>query len=297
MDNNLQSLQAFLRTIDMGSFSAVGRDQGISQSAVSKQIAGLEATLGMQLFRRTTRKLSPTSEALHLYPYVQQLLDAIDVMRSDVHGLPADGIGGTLRITMPSSFGRKIIMPLLPEFQQFHPRLVLELVFADGVLDLVEEGMELGIRIGTLPSSTLVTRSLGLAQQKLVATPDYLAEHGRPEVPTDLSHHRCITLVGTQRSARWEFESEHGRHAVDVAGPLRMNDLDAIYDATLSHMGISIVPEWRAADDIQSGKIVTLLDEFFPLPQPVSVVYPQTRFLSQRARVFIDFISSRIRRL
>src|SRR6201997_3272284 len=148
--DNLQNLQAFLRTVEMGSFSSVARDQGISQSAVSKQIASLEATLGIQLFRRTTRKLSPTGEALHLYPHVRQLLDAVDVVKSDIHGVPTAGIGGTLRLTMPGSFGRKVIMPLLPKLLQRHPRLVLEMVFADSMLDLVEEGMELAIRIGEL---------------------------------------------------------------------------------------------------------------------------------------------------
>ena len=295
--DNLQNLQAFLRTVEMGSFSSVARDQGISQSAVSKQIASLEATLGMQLFRRTTRKLNPTTEALQLYPHVRQLFDAVDVIKSDIHGVPAAGIRGTLRLTMPGSFGRKVIMPLLPTLLTRHPRLVLEMVFADSMLDLVEDGMELGIRIGELPSSTLVTRPLGLAQQRVVATPAYLRGRRRPELPIDLADHSCIAYAGTQRWSRWEFESEHGRQAVDVSGAIRVNDLDAIYDAALAHMGVALVPEWKAIEDIEAGRLESLLPEYYPIPLPVNVVYPQTRFLSQRARTFIDFVVEHLQRI
>ena len=288
--DNLQHLQAFLRTVEMGSFSAVARDQGTSQSAVSKQIASLEASLGMQLFRRTTRKLNPTAEAAQLYPHVRQLLDAVDVVKSEVHGVPATGVGGTLRLTMPGAFGRKMVMPLLPRLRQLHPRLSLEMVFADSMLDLVEEGMELAIRIGELPSSTLIIRTLGLSQQKLVASPEYVRLNGEPESPLDLPEHDCIAYAGGQRWSRWEFDSEQGRQAVDVNGPLRVNDLDAIYEATLAHMGVALVPAWRASEDLRSGRLRELMPEYYAVPQPVNVVYPQTRFLSQRARVFIDFV-------
>ncbi|VWB19513.1 LysR family transcriptional regulator [Burkholderia lata] len=295
--DNLQLLQAFLRTVEMGSFSAVARDQGTSQSAISKQIASLEATLGVQLFRRTTRKLNPTGEALQLYPHVRQLLDAVDVVKSEVHGMPATGVGGTLRVTMPGAFGRKMIMPLLPQLLARHPRLVVEVIFGDSMLDLVEEGMELAIRIGELPSSTLITRTLGMAQQKVVATPEYLKAHGKPESPLDLADHSCIAYAGAPRWSRWEFDSELGRQAVEIAGAVRVNDLDAIYDATLAHMGISVIPEWRAAEDIRAGRLKVLMPDYYATPQPVNILYPQTRFLSQRARVFIDFVVEHIPRM
>ncbi|MBA9945192.1 MULTISPECIES: LysR family transcriptional regulator [Burkholderia] len=294
--DNLQNLQAFLRTIEMGNFSAVGRDQGISQSAVSKQIASLEATLGIQLFRRTTRKLSPTDEALQLYPHVRQLLDAVDVVKSEVHGLPAEGIGGTLRITMPSSFGRNVVMPLLPQFLERHPRLVIDIAFAENMLDLVEEGMELGIRVGELPPSTLIARALGVVQQRLVATPRYLSLHGRPESPIDLADHSCIAYGGAVRFSRWEFESEHGRQAVDISGAIRVNDIDAIYDAMLADLGVAVVPEWKANEDVTAGRVESLMPEYYPMPLNINIVYPQTRFLSQRARSFIDFLVGCLKR-
>lgn len=295
--DNIQHLQAFLRTVEKGSFSAVARDQGISQSAVSKQIAALESVLGMQLFRRTTRKLSPTPEAMQLYPHVKQLLDAVDVVRSETHGVPATGVAGTLRITMPGSFGRKLIMPLMPKLLARHPRLVLDMVFTDSTLDLVEEGMELGIRIGELTASTLVARPLGMAQQVVVATPKYLKHHGRPESPLDLTEHGCIAYAGAPRWSRWEFDSQLGRQAVDIAGAIRVNDLDAIYDATMAHLGISLLPAWRVADDLRSGKLEALMTDYYAAQQQINVVYPQTRFLSQRARVFIDFVIEQLKGL
>ncbi|OZI74619.1 LysR family transcriptional regulator [Bordetella genomosp. 12] len=295
--DNLLLLQTFLRTLERGSFSAVGRAQGISQSAVSKQIASLEETLGMQLFRRTTRKLSPTAEALQLYPHVRQLIDAVDVVRSETRGVPATGVAGTLRVTMPGAFGRRLIMPLLPQLLARHPRLILDLVFTDSTLDLVEEGMELGIRVGQLPSSTLVTRTLGMEQQMVVASPEYLKRHGRPESPQDLADHSCIAYAYAQRWSRWEFDSENGRQAVEISGAIRVNDLDAICEATLSHLGVSLVPAWRVNADIQSGKLEALLTDYYATPQPINIVYPQTRFLSQRARVFIDFVLEHVKGL
>ncbi|WP_241300261.1 LysR family transcriptional regulator [Burkholderia stabilis] len=293
--DNLLLLQAFLRTFERGSFSAVARAQGTSQSAVSKQIASLEETLGMQLFRRTTRKLSPTAEAMQLYPHVRQLIDAVDVVKSETQGVPATGVIGTLRITMPGALGRRLVMPLLPKLLARHPRLILDLVFTDTNLDLVEEGMELGIRVGQLPASTLVTRTLGMERQVVVATPKYIKLNGRPESPLDLVEHGCIAYAGSPRWSRWEFDSEHGRQAVDVTGAIRVNDLDAIYDATMTHLGISLVPAWRVADDVQAGRLEALMPEYYAAPQPINIVYPQTRFLSQRARIFIDFLLENVK--
>ncbi|TDU29002.1 LysR family transcriptional regulator [Panacagrimonas perspica] len=284
----LQSYTAFVRSFEAGSFSAVAREMGTSQSAVSKQIAALENSLGVQLFARTTRRLQPTSEALQLYEHVRQLLDAMDALRS-ASGRKAVA-SGTLRITLPSSYAKRRIIPLLPGFLERFPQVSLDIQLTDQVLDLVEEGLELGVRIGNLAPSTLMARPIGVVDQILVASPEYLSKQGTPDTPLDLSNHACVLYGGGTRWTRWEFESESGRHAVEVSGPVRVNDPQAMFELVCAHQGIALVPDWVIADEITSGRVTWLMPEFYPIPQPVNFVYPQTRFLSQRARSFIDYI-------
>lgn len=283
----LQSYTAFVRTFEAGSFSAVAREMGISQSGVSKQIAALEQSLGVQLFARTTRRLQPTSEALKLYEHVRQLLDAVESLKA-ASGR-ASKASGTLRITMPSSYARRRICPKLPRFLEQFPQVHLDILLTDQVVDLVEEGLELGVRIGNLSPSTLMARPIGIIDQVVVATPKYLARRGVPESPQDLSAHPCVLYSGSTRWTRWEFESETGRHAVEVSGPVRVNDPDAMFELVLAHQGVAMVPDWVVDDEIKSGKVRLLLQDYYPIPMPVNIVYPQTRFLSQRARSFIDF--------
>ena len=284
----LQSYTAFVRSFEAGSFSAVAREMGTSQSAVSKQIAALENSLGIQLFSRTTRRLQPTAEALQLYEHVRQLLDAMDALKS-ASGRQAVA-SGTLRLTLPSSFAKRRIIPLLPGFLEKFPQVKLDIVLTDQVLDLVEEGLELGVRIGNLAPSTLMARPMGVIDQVLVASPQYLKKHGTPESPLDLSNHSCVLYSGGIRWTRWEFESETGRHAVEVSGPVRVNDPQAMFELVCAHQGIALVPDWVISDEIKSGRVQWLMQDFYPIPQPVNFVYPHTRFLSQRARSFIDYI-------
>jgi len=284
---------AFARACESGSFSAVARELGTSQSAVSKQIAALEHGLGVQLFARTTRRITPTSEALALYEHVRQLLDAIEALKASTDRKAS--ATGLLRMTMPTSYGRKRIFPLIPAFLSAHPLVRLDISLTDQSVDLIEEGFELGLRVGALASSTLIARPIGVSERILVATPRYLELFGKPESPTDLAAHACITYERGERWSRWEFESEDGRQAVDVVGPVRANDPDAMYELVLADLGIGLIPDWVVDGDIVSGRVIGLLPDFYPRPQPINIVYPQTRFLSQRARSFIDFVIESLR--
>lgn len=284
----LQAYATFVRTFEAGSFSAVARETGTTQSAVSKQIASLEASLGIQLFARSTRRLQPTHEALQLYEHVRQLLEAVDALRTTT-GREATP-SGTLRITMPSAYGRRIICPQLPMFLTRFPQVSLDIVLSDQAVDLIEDGFELAIRIGDLAPSSLMARSLGALDHRLVATPQYLAERGRPDVPTDLAEHRCVLYANSGHWTRWEFESETGRHIVEVKGPIRVNDPEAMFELVKAHQGIALIPSWMLGDAIPSGQLEWLLQDYYPTSMPINVVYPQTRFLSSRARCFIDFL-------
>lgn len=284
----LQAYTAFVRSFEAGSFSAVAREMGISQSAVSKQIATLESGIGVQLFARTTRKLQPTNEALQLYDPVRQLLDAVDSLKTAA-GKRATA-SGTLRITAPNAYGRLKVCPRLPGFLQQFPLVKMDMLLTDQIVDLVEEGFELGIRIGTLAPSTLMARPIGIVDQVLVASREYLAANKAPESPSDLAGHACVLYGKGSRWARWAFESDTGRHTVDVDGAIRCSDHQAMFELVCAHQGVALVPDWVVGDAIKTGKVQTLLQDFFPIPLPVHVVYPQTRFLSQRARSFIDYL-------
>jgi DNA-binding transcriptional LysR family regulator len=294
MSDSLVAYAAFARAYELGSFSAVGREMGLTQSTVSKHIAALEASLGVQLFARTTRKLNPTHEAGQLYQDVQHLLDAAGAIHSSLGGRRAEPTG-LLRITLPDSYGRARLMPALALFLASYPKVRLDVRLTDQTVNLIEEGVEVGVRIGELSSSTLVARPLGIAEHVVVATPRYLAARGEPLSPTDLAAHNCIVYTGAMKGQRWVFESEHGRQVIDVPSSLGVNSADAMYDAVLSDVGIAKVPTWVVRNDVGEGKVRALLADFYPMPMPINIIYPQTRVLSLRARCFIDLLLAEVR--
>ena len=289
-----RAYSTFVRAFETGSFSAVARESGMTQSAVSKVIAGLEASLGVQLFTRTTRRLHPTSEAEQLYDAARQMLDTLEGLSTAGRQSQAADPSGLLRITIPGSFGRRRVLPVLGRYAERYPKVKLEVLMTDDVLDLVADGLELGIRIGTLPSNTLIARSLGIVEHTVLASPAYVTRHGRPESPADLADHACI-VYGNQ--SRWSFESEHGRQTVEVGGSLRINDADSICELVRAGHGIAQVPDWIIGGDFAAQGLVPLLTDFYPIPKPVSILYPQTRFLSSRARCFIDLMVAELRRV
>lgn len=291
---SLIAYTAFARAYEMGSFSAVGRELGLTQSTVSKHIASLESELGVQLFARTTRRLNPTLEAERLYEGVQLLLDAAEAIHSSVGGPRAEP-SGLLRITLPDSYGRAVVMPKVARFLARHPRVRMDVRLTDQTVNLIEEGVELAVRIGELGSSTLVARSIGIVEHLIVATPHYLAIHGEPRHPGELAQHNCIVYSGFAKGNRWVFESEQGRQVVEVPSTLGVNSADAMYGAVLEHVGIARVPAWVLGKDLARGRVRALLPDDYPIPLPINVVYPQTRALSLRARAFIDFLLAELR--
>lgn len=280
---------AFARAYELGSFSAVGRELGLTQSTVSKHIAALEAELKVQLFARTTRKLNPTHEAANLYEGVQHLLDAASAIHASIGSARAEP-SGLLRVSLPDSYGRAVVMPIVAKFLAAYPRVRLDVRLTDQAVNLVEEGIEVGIRIGDLASSTLIARSIGIVEHLIVATPRYLAAHREPRHPVDLLQHNCIVYSGFAKSNRWVFDSDQGRQTVEVPSTLGVNSADAMYGAVLHHVGIARVPHWLVRNDIARGRIRKLLPDDYPTPLPINIVYPQTRVLSSRARCFIEFV-------
>lgn len=292
---SLIAYTVFARAYELGSFSAVGRELGLTQSTVSKHIAALEAQLKVQLFARTTRRLNPTPEALRLYEGVQHLLDAADAIHSSVGATRAEP-AGVLRIALPDSYGRAVLMPIVAHFLAAYPRVRLDVRLTDQAVDLIEEGVELGVRIGELASSSLIARPIGIVEHLVVASPAYLAAHGEPRHPTDLLQHNCIVYTGFAKGNRWVFDSEQGRQTIEVPSTLGLNSADAMFAAVLHGVGIARVPHWVVGDGLERGIVRRLLPDDYPTPLPINIVYPQTRLLSSRARSFIEFLLGEIGR-
>jgi DNA-binding transcriptional LysR family regulator len=290
--DRIDCFRAFVRALEGGSFSAAAKELGIGQPAVSKRIALLESEFGTQLFLRTTRKLRPTPEALRIYELARQILDNFDMARASVEEVSPRPTG-TLRVSVPSSFGRRYMMPVIAEYIRNYPEVRLDIRFSERFVNLVEEGIELALRIGKLEASTLVARRLGTIRRFLVATPTYL--HGRPlpRTPEDLAAHHCIVYSRLPVSSEWTFESEHGRHVASIKGPLLIDDADAMEEAVLNHLGIAILPEWNAAAGIQSGQLENILSEYSIAALPLHAVYPEMQWMSLRARSFLDLLVKR----
>jgi DNA-binding transcriptional LysR family regulator len=285
--DRIDCLRAFVRTVETGSFSATARELSIGQPAVSKRIAMLEDEFGSQLFLRTTRKLRPTAEALRIYDLARQILENFDTARASLTDASPQPTG-TLKLSLPTSFGRHFMMPVIAEFVRLCPQVRVDIRFSERFTNLVEEGVELAVRIGNLEPSTLVARRIGTIRRHLVATPRYLRDRALPRTPADLSDHQCI--IYSRHPQEWAFESEDGRHVVPVKGAVAVDDADAMEQAVRQHLGIAILPDWSAAARLRSGEFKRLLPDYAISSLPLQAVYPETQWLSPRARHFLDLL-------
>jgi DNA-binding transcriptional LysR family regulator len=290
--DRIDCLRAFVRAMEGGSFSAAAKELGLGQPAVSKRIALLEQEFGSQLFMRTTRKLTPTREAHRVYDLARQVLGTFEAARASIREAPARP-SGTLRISVPSSFGRHYLMPIVRDYAREFPDVKLDLRFSERTINLVEEGMELALRIGQLESSSLMARRIGTVRRYLVATPTYLRGREAPRTPDDLKDHQCIGYARLAPANQWTFESDDGRHVVAISGVVMVDDADAMKEAVLQHLGIAIVPAWCATDALRRGQMKTLLPDYSVSAMPLHAVYPETHWMSLRARSFLDFIVAR----
>lgn len=290
--DRIDCLRAFVRALEGGSFSVAANELGIGQPAVSKRIALLESEFGTQLFFRTTRKLRPTPEGHRIYDLARQILASFDLARVNIEENSLRP-SGTLRVSVPSSFGRRYLMPVIAEYVRAYQGVRLDVRFSERFVNLVEEGVELALRIGKLESSTLVARRLGTVQRYLVATPAYLQGRSIPRTPEDLDAHQCIIYSRMPSAGEWIFESEHGRYVASINGPLLVDDADAMQEAVMQHLGIAILPEWSAVAGIRSGRLQNLLSDFSIAALPLHAVYPETHWMSLRARSFLDLLIKR----
>lgn len=292
MLDRLTGLEVFARVAGAGSLSAAARALGMSQTMVTKHIAALESRLGVKLFHRTTRRLAITEAGRNYLESSARILAEIEAADAAV---AADRVEprGLLRLNAPVSFGARQIAPLLAEFAQRHPRVTVELGLNDRLVDLVEEGWDLAIRIGNLSNSSLIARRIAPCRIVVCAAPSYLRARGTPRTVASLADHNCLGYTLSQRTPidRWVFGADVG---VQISGNLRANNGDALRAAAIAGQGIIHQPTFIVADDIREGRLVALaLDQPTVELGGIYAVFLPDRHPPARVRAFIDFIAGR----
>lgn len=293
--DQVTAIVLFIRALDLGSISAAARSLDISPAVASQRLKKLEQQLGVRLLNRSTRKLHPTAEGQALLEEGRILVEDLGALTENLREA-GSGVAGTLRVSMPAAFGQRHISPLLPEFLAANPALKLHVDFSDRWMDLVSEGFDLAIRIGTLDDSSLVTRKLGNDVRVLCASPGYLRHHGTPASPEDLGRHQCLLIHGRHGPQTvWQLTDKAGRqHAVRVNGRIESNQGELLREAAIAGLGIAIHSTWYIGDDLQSGRLRQVLPEYALTESGIYAVMPQRHLVPPRVRVFVDFLGRQL---
>lgn len=288
--DRFEAIRMFVRVVESGSFSAVAREAGIGQPAVSKQVAALEARLGAQLLHRSARKLSLTEAGQDFFESAVRLVDDLEAAESRV-GRGQRAPSGLVRVSVAPVFGRLHVLPRLRQFYARFPDIRVELQVSERVVDLVQEGLDVAIHNGPPADSTVVARKIATTPIVTVATPAHLKRHGRIGSPSDLEGHECITFASRGVVYPWRFKGKFGEIVLQPKGRLLTNDAENIRAAVLLGLGIAHTPGWLFADEIASGKVRRLLRPYERDPLVISAVHAGGRRLPTKVRVFIDFLA------
>ena len=290
MDHDLDRIRTFVRVVERGTFSAVAREAGIGQPAVSKQVAALEEHLGVQLLVRSAARVRLTDAGQEFYESMVRVLDELDSARARI-GSGQIEPSGVVRLSMTPFLGRNYVVPRLAELFERSPRVVVELRVSERTPNLVEEALDVAVHTGELPDSALIARKLAVTPVVTVATPAYLAKHGVPRHPADLTEHRGVAFTPFGAPSPWRFKTDAGlvRHA--PTGSFRTDDAEAIRAAVLAGLGIGVAPGWLFAREMSAGEVTWVLRAFAPPPLPVSAVLQAGRRLPMRVRVVVEFLA------
>lgn len=291
--SRLDAMDAFVRVADLGSFAAAASQLGVARSVVTRQIGALEKHLGVKLMVRTTRRLTLTTAGTDYLRRCRTILDLVDAAEAEVmeSGLVARG---TLRISVPLSFGLRRILPLLPDFLAQYPEIRLALDFSDRQVNLIDEGIDLSIRISTRLEPGDVARQLGKSRLLAAAAPAYLQQHGCPQHPQELARHHCLGYSASSSNRPMTFRV--GGEPVHIQLPYRLqaNNGDALAELAARGLGIAILPDFIAADHLRSGALVRILDAFEPSPLGIHALLASNRYLPHRVRVLLDFLAAEL---
>jgi DNA-binding transcriptional LysR family regulator len=289
--SQLEDMRIFAETVEAQSFTAAAERLGLSKQFVSKRIAALEKRLGARLLLRSTRQLRATDLGLAYHERVRRILEEVDAAEQLITSQTA-APRGLLRLSAPMSFATLHLGALIPAFMQRHPEVTVELELNDRTVDLIGEGYDMAVRIGTLADSSLIARPIATVQLITCASPDYLRRRGTPSTPDELAAHACLTYGHASRM-EWPYRVGERVRKVSVSGPMRANNGEMLRDAAIAGLGITSLPDFIVADALADGRLLAVLDTFRPEGFTVYAVYPQHRQSSLLVRAFSDFLVER----
>ncbi|QBY05346.1 LysR family transcriptional regulator [Thalassotalea sp. HSM 43] len=285
---NIEHLKLFIRVASLNNISLAGKELSLSPAVASTYLNKLEQSLGIKLIHRTTRQVSLTEEGKTFLPHAEEVVEAVRGARASV-GSAKDSPQGTLRVTASASFARMHLIPALKGFMQLHPDLIIDIRMSDSIIDMVEGGFDVAIRNANLDDSSFNAKKLASDTRILCASPDYIAEFGEPQTPQQLTQHQCINLAGIHH---WDFVTPQGTKRFKHSGALRIDNGEAIRDACEQGIGITICSKWCAYQQLRSGTLVQVLKDY-PLVNDTAIwaLYPSSRLLAPKVRVFVDYLS------
>ncbi|HEX2889882.1 LysR family transcriptional regulator [Vineibacter terrae] len=286
----LDGIAAFARVVDSGSFSAAARRLRISKSAVSAHVQRLEGRLGVRLLNRTTRRLSVTEAGAAYYRHCARILAEAEAAEQAAGALQREP-RGTLRISAPDTFGSLHVAPAVTAFLARYPDLGVDISLSPAHVNLVDEGLDLAIRIGVLEDSPLVVRRLAPSRLIVCAAPAYLKKRGTPREPHELAGHNCLCTSLLPWGDEWRLAGKRGEVRVAVAGSFRTNSAEMLRAATIDGIGIAVLPSWAVAEPLRTGALQRVLDTWAPPASTIYAVYPDNRLMSMKVRAFVDHLA------
>jgi DNA-binding transcriptional LysR family regulator len=291
--DRFNALRVFAQVVESGGFSKAADRLGLSTTAVSRQVADLETHLQTRLLNRTTRKLSLTESGQAFYGRAVQLLQDLQEAEQEA-SKAAITAHGTIRLTTSFNFGTHRVAPAIAGFLARHPGVKFDVQLSDRIVDLVEEGFDLAIRIGGAGAENLVARKLGETCLVLCAAPEYLAKHGTPTTPDDLVRHNCLTYEYAPPRNQWRFRGPDGReHTVRVGGSVHSNSGDLNSALAARGAGVAFEPDFIVGGEVRAGRLVALLPDYPLVPSPIYAVYPTRKHLSAKVRLFVEYLVER----
>jgi DNA-binding transcriptional LysR family regulator len=292
--DRIEAMSTLLAVVEAGSLSAASRNLRVPLTTVSRRISELEAHLRTQLLNRTSRRLTLTDAAESYIQACRRILDDLDEAERVVSG-EYRAPKGELTVTASLVLGRVHVVPVAAAFLKAYPDILLRLRLSDRIVSLQEEHVDLGIRVGSLPDSGIVARRIGSIRRVLCASPEYLLNRGRPEMPQDIAAHDCVTFTGFTHAESWEFQVRGSPASVPIRSRLQVDAAEAVVEAALAGAGIARLFSYHVAQAVKDGRLSLLLEQFEPPPLPVNLVYPGGGLLPLKVRAFLDFAAPRLK--
>jgi DNA-binding transcriptional LysR family regulator len=287
--DQLGAMRTFVEIVDQGSLSAASRRLEVSLPVVVRTLAALERKLGVRLLNRTTRRIHLTEVGTEFYQRCKRIAAEVEEAEQAVSAQRRTPTG-TLAVNAPLLFGRMQVAPLIGTFLEHYPEVMVELTLSDRNVDIIEEGVDVAVRIGHLPDSSLAATQLGLTQRVLVASPGYLRRHGTPTTLEDLGKHNCLRFAALSPGRDWHFVRNGRDENIRVAGSFASNSGDAVIQTALEDRGIACVLYYQVMDHVANGKLRLLLQEFAPAPVPIHAVFAHPKLVSAKVRAFVDHL-------